>query len=143
MSRSENAAGQGSDDPRDQVPLPSAEERNLGADIKPRNTVRQYDLVNQDAVERVALVIVADSGRAGTTDDGLFGAFERRRWRCGTEVVALTTLRIEVCGPSLVRETSARYRCLPEQPPPSSQRGTEAQREGAGTKPHGCLGVPR
>jgi hypothetical protein len=49
-SRSEKAAGQGPDDLPEQAPLPTAEERNLGADMKPRNTVLQYGLVTQGAV---------------------------------------------------------------------------------------------
>ena len=143
-SPSEKAAGEGSGDLREQAAVPTAEERNLGADIKPRNTVRQYDLVNQDAVGRVALVIVADSGRAGTTDDGLFGAFERRRWRSGTDGCRSDDrtdrgLR-SIVGPRNVWPAAGV--CLSD-PRPSSQRGTQAQREGAGTKPYGCLGVPR
>ena len=45
-SRSEKAAGQGSGDTREQAPLPTAEERNLGAGIKPRNTALQHELGN-------------------------------------------------------------------------------------------------
>jgi N-acetylmuramoyl-L-alanine amidase len=77
-SSSEKAAGEGAGDLREQAALLTAEEPNLGADAKPRNTaVFQEELLNRQAgaVRRVvAVVIVADSGRGGPTDNGVVGA---------------------------------------------------------------------
>src|SRR6476619_3717807 len=61
-SRSEKAAGRGSGDTREQAPLPTAEERNLGAGIKPRNTALRHEL---GKLEAGLVVIVADRGRGG------------------------------------------------------------------------------
>jgi hypothetical protein len=138
MSRSEKAAGQGSDDPGDQASsLPTAEERNLGADFKPRNTIPQYNLVNDDAVGRVALFIVADSGRGGPADDGILGAFGRRRGRSGTDG-GRSDHRTDrglwsIVGPRKVWSAAG---VGLRNPRPSSQHGTETQREGTGTQPH-------
>src|SRR5262245_43989383 len=80
-SPSEKAAGEGAGDLREQAALLTAEERNLGADAKPRNTaVFQNELLDRQAgaLRRVvAVVIVADSGQGGPTDNGVVGAFER------------------------------------------------------------------
>ena len=66
---------------------------------------------------------------SGPTDDGLFGAFERRRWRSGTDGCRSDDrtdrgLR-SIVGPRNVWPATGV--CL-SNPRPSSQRGTEAQR---------------
>jgi hypothetical protein len=107
-SPSEKAAGEGAGDLREQAALLTAEERNLGSDAKPRNTaVFQDELRNRQApfAESSALSLSPTAGEAAllTTESLVLsndddGAPERM-------VVALTTVRMEVCGPWLDRET--------------------------------------